>query len=182
MPAVVPFTVLYIQVIQLHLQFSTVLCIVFQSVQQCNLKCNREVQPFKSSTASRLQFPTYSNFLTARQPAALVCLYPIKNRACPTAASRLCWIQKGSKWGGLESCGRRLISSNGKTKGIAFFLQFFFAQKNIFLKCPNFLKKKGDFFRIFNYFSILNFETLLDVFNFFNVFFRVFYVDLWIFV
>ena len=38
---------------------------------------------------------------------------------------------KSSKWGGLESSGRRLISSNSKTKRIAFFFSLFFGKKNM---------------------------------------------------
>ena len=44
------------------------------------------------------------------------------------------------KQGGLESSGQRLISSNGKTKGIVYIL-LSLVKKNIFIKCSD--KKNG---------------------------------------
>ena len=61
------------------------------------------------------------------------------------------------KRGGPESSGQRLISSFGKTKGNSI---FFFRQKKIYLKFPDFSKKVifkifWDFLRFFIFFNIL---------------------------
>ena len=63
------------------------------------------------------------------------------------------------KRGGLESSGQRLISSNGKTKEIAFFF-FFLRRKNIFLIFQFFEKSRFfwlflDFFRFSDFFTFL---------------------------
>ena len=60
------------------------------------------------------------------------------------------WILK---WGGLESSGRRLTSSFGKTKRIAF---FFFGEKKIFSNFQIFwdLSRFSDFLTIFENFLI----------------------------
>ena len=76
------------------------------------------------------------------------------------------WILKG---GELESYGRRLISSIGKTKRIAFFSR----QENIF-KISNFLKK-GLPFRCFDFFSS-DFPMFLDFWRLLDFFFIIFFL------
>ena len=80
--------------------------------------------------------------------------------------SRLCypWILKR---GGLESSGRILISSNGKTKRKTFFSSFFFVKKIYFLKIQIFKKEINDLLRCFENFGFLNnFDIFLDLWFF----------------
>ena len=104
-----------------------------------------------SDKIERITFSSFNLFLSQESNirykescpalAAAAAASPVSRSGDPT------WILKQ---GGLESCGQRLISSIGKTKGIALFYFFFFLrQKNIFQK-----KKKETkwFFEIFGVF------------------------------
>ena len=100
-----------------------------------------------------------------------MCWYPklermisVRSFVCMSRSGYPPWILKR---GGLESSGRRLISSIGKTKRIAFFY-FFFWRKNIFSKFSDFLKK-SDFFGFFEIFS--DFRIFLPFFTIFGFLF-----------
>ena len=103
------------------------------------------------------------------------------------------WILKRA---GLESSGRRLISSIGKTKIIALYFYFFSGKKKYFQNFQIFWKKViflnfSKFFQIFGFFypfwKILNFLVFfMDFwifFGFFAIFFGFFgfFLDFWIF-
>ena len=80
------------------------------------------------------------------------------------------WILKRD---GLESSGRRLITSIGKTKRI----ENFFGKIFLFFKIFWFLKKKKrDFLRFFQIFQILDFLTIFDNFLIFRVFLFLFLI------
>ena len=97
-----------------------------------------------------------------------------KGKYCPTTTTTATAVSRSGdppwilKRAGLESSGQRLISSIGKTKGIAF--PFFWQKER---------RKKKWYFEIFwDFFRFSDFLTIFDNFWIFWVFF----MDFWIFL
>ena len=80
-----------------------------------------------------------------------------------TAVSRSGYPPWILKRGGLESSGRRLISSIGKIKGLVFFFSFF-QGKNIF-KSFRFFVKNMIFLRFLEIFRFLTILTIFLIFG-----------------
>ena len=84
---------------------------------------------------------------------------------CVSGSGDLAWILKQC---GLESSGQRLISSNGKTKGIAFFWHFFVVILYFYIKKKKkkWFYNKFRFLRFLEIFKILHFVTFVNIFIF----------------
>ena len=124
---------------------------------------NSPDKPWGLSTVFPTSYIRKEKYNPATTPM-YVCMY-----VCHAQAT-LPWILKR---GGLESSGRRLISSIGNTKRVA----FFFWQKKYFQNFQIFWKK-SDFLR---FFQIFEFLTIFGFFGFFNGFLDFFEI-FWIFL